>query len=116
MQIAKSLFYFFLAGLCEIGGGYLVWLWLRENRSAWVALAGAVVLVLYGVIPHCSRRILAASTPLTVAFSSSWPFSGDGRSTGPYPTGLISSAGLLRLWEFVSSCSGRGREEIALLL
>ncbi|MEP0921104.1 hypothetical protein NDA02_04830 [Leptolyngbya sp. ST-U4] len=24
--MAQSLFYFLLAGLCEIGGGYLVWL------------------------------------------------------------------------------------------
>jgi drug/metabolite transporter superfamily protein YnfA len=40
-----------LAGLCEIGGGYLVWLWLREGRGLPVALLGAVVLFLYGVIP-----------------------------------------------------------------
>ena len=26
-----SILLFFLAGLCEIGGGYLVWLWLRED-------------------------------------------------------------------------------------
>ena len=51
MMIVKSLFYFLLAGLCEIGGRYLVWLWLRHGRSVWVGLCGAVVLVLYGVIP-----------------------------------------------------------------
>jgi small multidrug resistance family-3 protein len=51
MVIAKSLFYFFLAGLCEIGGGYLVWLWLRENKSLWLAVLGAMVLILYGIIP-----------------------------------------------------------------
>ncbi|HDH33955.1 MAG TPA: hypothetical protein ENG88_00685, partial [Nitrospirae bacterium] len=33
MLIAKSITLFILAGLCEIGGGYLVWIWLRENRS-----------------------------------------------------------------------------------
>ncbi|WP_268750667.1 hypothetical protein [Desulfatitalea tepidiphila] len=27
----KSILYFLLAGLYEIGGGYLVWLWLREG-------------------------------------------------------------------------------------
>jgi small multidrug resistance family-3 protein len=26
-----------LAGLCEIGGGYLFWLWLREGTSLWLA-------------------------------------------------------------------------------
>ncbi len=25
MEIARSLFFFLLAGLCEIGGGYLMW-------------------------------------------------------------------------------------------
>jgi len=28
--IVKSIGYFILAGLFEIGGGYLIWLWLRE--------------------------------------------------------------------------------------
>ena len=33
-MIAKSISYFMLAGLFEIGGGYLVWLWLREGKPA----------------------------------------------------------------------------------
>ena len=43
-KILYSLFFFFIAGLCEIGGGYLVWLWLREDMSSgiwchrWVCL------------------------------------------------------------------------------
>ena len=49
-MIYKSLFIFFLAGLCEIGGGYLVWLWLRENKSWWYGLIGAVILITYGVV------------------------------------------------------------------
>ena len=36
MNIVVSLFYFVLAGLCEIGGRYLVWLWLREGRRIWL--------------------------------------------------------------------------------
>ncbi len=51
MLIAKSMLYFILAGLCEIGGGYLIWLWLREGKSISLAVVGALVLVLYGVIP-----------------------------------------------------------------
>lgn len=35
MSLLSSIGLFILAGLCEIGGGYLVWLWLREgSRSA----------------------------------------------------------------------------------
>lgn len=51
LPILKSLFYFLLAGLFEIGGGYLVWIWLRQGKSIWYALAGAALLVLYGIIP-----------------------------------------------------------------
>ncbi|MGA9225345.1 MAG: hypothetical protein WB217_03290, partial [Mesobacillus sp.] len=31
---------FFIAGLAEIGGGYLVWLWLREGKPYWYGLLG----------------------------------------------------------------------------
>ena len=76
MVIAKSLLFFLAAGLCEIGGGYLVWLWLREGRSIWYALAGAVVLVLYGVIPTFQPanfgRVYAAYGGVFVALSLLW--------------------------------------------
>ena len=47
MDYLKSIFLFVLAGLCEIGGGYLIWLWLREGKGWELAVIGAVVLVLY---------------------------------------------------------------------
>ena len=51
MQIVESIIYFIMAGLCEIGGGYLVWLWLREGANIWFGFFRAIILVLYGVIP-----------------------------------------------------------------
>jgi Uncharacterised BCR, YnfA/UPF0060 family len=51
MEIVKSLIFFVLACLCEIGGGYLVWIWLREGRGFEFAILGAILLILYGVIP-----------------------------------------------------------------
>lgn len=30
--VGKSLLIFILAGLCEIGGGYLVWLWMKADK------------------------------------------------------------------------------------
>ncbi len=46
----QSLVFFVLAGLAEIGGGYLVWLWLKEGKPLWMGLLGGVCLALYGVI------------------------------------------------------------------
>lgn len=41
---------FVAAGLCEIGGGYLVWGWMREHKPLAWALVGALVLAAYGVV------------------------------------------------------------------
>lgn len=50
MEIIKSLSIFILAGVCEIGGGYLIWLWLKADKPWWYGLLGAVILTLYGVV------------------------------------------------------------------
>ncbi len=82
MVMLKSVFFFALAGLFEIGGGYLVWLWLREGRSAWLALAGAAVLVLYGVIPTLQPanfgRVYATYGGVFVVLSILWGWRIDG--------------------------------------
>jgi small multidrug resistance family-3 protein len=76
MNIAMSLAYFLAAGLCEIGGGYLVWLWLREGKSGWLAVLGAVVLVLYGIIPTLQPahfgRVYAAYGGVFIVLSLLW--------------------------------------------
>jgi len=74
--IITSIFYFILAGLCEIGGGYLVWLWLREGKPAWHGLVGAIVLVLYGIIPTFQPahfgRVYAAYGGVFIVLSILW--------------------------------------------
>jgi small multidrug resistance family-3 protein len=50
-KVVYSIFFFLLAGLCEIGGGYLVWLWLREDTSWVLGAIGGFILFLYGIIP-----------------------------------------------------------------
>lgn len=78
MPVAQSLLYFLVAGVCEIGGGYLIWLWLREGKSVWVALLGVVVLALYGVIPTFQPksadfgRIYAAYGGVFIVLSILW--------------------------------------------
>lgn len=76
MEIAKSLFYFLLAGVCEIGGGYLIWLWLREGKSIGLAVLGAAILTLYGIIPTFQSanfgRVYAAYGGVFVVLSILW--------------------------------------------
>lgn len=50
MQIIQSLAAFILAGLCEIGGGYLIWQWLKNDKPFSYALTGAIILIAYGVV------------------------------------------------------------------
>ncbi len=74
--MARSLIFFILAGLCEIGGGYLIWLWLREGKSPWYALPGAIVLMLYGVIPTLQPanfgRVYAAYGGIFIVMAIIW--------------------------------------------
>ncbi len=76
MEIIKSLFYFVVAGFCEIGGGYLVWIWLRENKNIGYGVVGAVVLVLYGIVPTLQPahfgRVYAAYGGIFIVLSILW--------------------------------------------
>lgn len=82
MEMVKSLAYFVLAGGCEIGGGYLVWLWLRRGHSAWVGLAGAMLLALYGVVATFQSanfgRVYAAYGGVFIAMAMLWSWKVDG--------------------------------------
>jgi small multidrug resistance family-3 protein len=49
--IISSLILFFVAALLEIGGGYLVWQWIREKKGIVMGLIGGIVLFVYGIIP-----------------------------------------------------------------
>ncbi len=42
---------FVLAGLYDIGGGYLVWGWMREHKPLLWALVGGLILAAYGWWP-----------------------------------------------------------------
>ena len=42
---------FLLAALAEIGGGYLVWLWIRQKKRLIFGIVGGIILFTYGIIP-----------------------------------------------------------------
>jgi small multidrug resistance family-3 protein len=82
MSIPASIGLFVLAGMCEIGGGYLVWLWLREGKPIIYALAGAVILIVYGIIPTFQPahfgRVYAAYGGMFIVLSLLWGWGVDG--------------------------------------
>ena len=84
-----SLFYFLLAGLCEIGGGYLVWLYMRDDKSPLYLLAGAIVLFLYGIIPTLQPassfgKVYAAYGGIFIILSILWGWLIDGTRPDAY--------------------------------
>ena len=42
---------FLFAAVLEIGGGYLVWKWLRDHKGKIFGLVGGLILFSYGIIP-----------------------------------------------------------------
>ncbi len=81
-KIGVTLFFFFIAGLCEIGGGYLVWLWLRDGMSWMLGALGGFVLFLYGVVPTLQpshfHRIYAAYGGVFIVMAVFWGWLLDG--------------------------------------
>jgi len=75
-HILTTLSLFFLAGLCEIGGGYLVWLWLREDMSWSLGVIGGFVLFAYGIIPTFQpshfHRVYAAYGGIFIVMALVW--------------------------------------------
>src|SRR5688572_11010798 len=48
--LIRSLLLFAVAAAAEIGGGWLIWRWLRNGAPPWWGVLGAAALVGYGVI------------------------------------------------------------------
>jgi small multidrug resistance family-3 protein len=51
MLVLQSVALFIVAGLFEIGGGYLVWQWWRNGGHWSIGLLGAAILFLYDIVP-----------------------------------------------------------------
>ena len=78
-----SIALFIVAGLMEIGGGYLVWLWLRDGRGVLLGALGGLLLFVYGVLPTFQPshfgRVYAAYGGVFVVMSLLWGWWVDGR-------------------------------------
>ena len=74
--IPVTLGLFLVAAVCEIGGGYLVWLWLRKHRGLVFGLVGGIILFTYGVIPTLQPsnfgRVYSAYGGIFILLSILW--------------------------------------------
>lgn len=81
-RIVYSVLLYLLAGLCEIGGGWLVWQWLRGGKGVFWGLIGGSVLILYGIIPTFQPahfgRVYAAYGGFFIVLSLMWGWILDG--------------------------------------
>ncbi|PWT75711.1 MAG: YnfA family protein [Bacteroidetes bacterium] len=66
-----------------MGGGYLIWLWLREGKPWWLGLFGAVILVGYGIVATCQPsnfgRVYAAYGGIFITLAVIWGWKVDGK-------------------------------------
>jgi small multidrug resistance family-3 protein len=101
MDLVKSIGYFMLAGLLEIGGGYFIWLWVREGKGISYAVFGALILIAYGFIPTLQPanfgRVYAAYGGIFIVLSILWGWGIDKVSPDKFDIigGLISLIGVL---------------------
>ncbi|RAX56755.1 hypothetical protein CCZ01_08595 [Helicobacter monodelphidis] len=72
----KSIGIFILAAFLEVGGGYLVWLWLKEEKSVVIGVTGMILLALYGIVATLQTegfgRVYAAYGGIFIVFSIFW--------------------------------------------
>ncbi|MET8851627.1 YnfA family protein [Amycolatopsis sp. NPDC004625] len=82
-MLLRSILLFLAAAVCEIGGAWLVWQGVRENRGLlWIG-GGIVALGVYGFVATLQPdahfgRILAAYGGVFVAGSLAWGMAADG--------------------------------------
>lgn len=80
---------FLMAGLAEIGGGYLIWLWIREGKPFFWGIAGGITLGLYGVIAAFQAfpsfgRVYAAYGGIFIVLSVLWGWGVDKKAPDLY--------------------------------
>lgn len=73
----RTVLLYIFAGLAEIGGGWLVWGWLRNGKNLLWGIFGGAVLFVYGVIPTLQTepvfgRVYAVYGGIFIVLSILW--------------------------------------------
>lgn len=125
LTILQALVLFFLTGLAEIGGGWLVWRAVRGgggtnnklDSSWWWAIFGSLVLIVYGFLPTLQPvdefgRIYAAYGGFFIVLSLlwGWGLDGDKPDVGDVVGSAIALVGVLVLlfWPRTTATAGLG--------
>lgn len=82
-SVLRAVGLFILAGIAEIGGGWLIWQSVRVQKSWWWSLMGAISLVIYGFIPTFQHlddfgRLNAVYGGFFIALAFIWSYFFDG--------------------------------------
>ncbi|MFV0418426.1 MAG: YnfA family protein [Dysgonomonas sp.] len=106
MIVLKSILIFVLAGFCEIGGGYLVWLCLKEGKPWWYGVAGGLILALYGIVATWQTsnfaRVYATYGGFFIVMSILWAMKFDNYAPDKYDIigALIALLGVCVIYYF----------------
>ena len=74
--ILKSVGLFFVTAFAELLGSYLMYLWLRQGKSAWLAIPSIISLIVFGWLltlhPGAAARTYAAYGGIYVFSALVW--------------------------------------------
>jgi small multidrug resistance family-3 protein len=87
--IISAIVLFLIAGVAEIGGGYLIWLWVREGKPLFWGIGGGIALAIYGVIAAFQSfpsfgRVYAAYGGVFIILSLLWGWGIDKKTPDVY--------------------------------
>ncbi len=78
MLVLKTIFIFILAAIFEIGGGYLIWQSIREDKPIWYGVLGGIILILYGIVATFQMsnfaKVYATYGGVFIVMSLVWAF------------------------------------------
>ncbi|MCU0920282.1 MAG: YnfA family protein [Burkholderiaceae bacterium] len=98
MEILKTLLLFVATAVAEIVGCYLPYLWLKQDRSAWLLLPAAGSLALFAWLltlhPTAAGRVYAAYGGVYVGVASGHRLADVGRQGAPHEHRLAGCGGV----------------------
>jgi small multidrug resistance family-3 protein len=78
----KTIGFFLVTALAEIAGCYMIYLWLREDKTVWLLLLGVLSLVgfawLLSLHPTAAGRVYAAYGGVYIFMAILWLWAVDG--------------------------------------